>query len=240
MLSGFLFIASMMSLFLNTNLSITMILFALFNLTLSLETREVRKRRDAYTIKENLETDEEETGTKPAQIGFTTRKSLPIRMGPYTQQEERYHYSQDQGRYVKSYYLRQGERKRRPRPYKILYTEEARNVQTSGNRPYLHVTVPGGYKLKYLYDTGASCCCISPTLLKHISSEVGVKCKNASFNICGVVAGDADRCLQLGFVDLRFDNGLLLKEVPWFMNAVLILFLEIMSVRDINGPCSGK
>jgi len=51
MLSGFLFIASMMSLFLNTNLSITMILFALFNLTLSLETREVRKHRDAYTIK---------------------------------------------------------------------------------------------------------------------------------------------------------------------------------------------
>jgi hypothetical protein len=76
--------------------------------------------------------------------------------------------------------------------------------------------------------------------LKHISSEKGVVCKNASFNICGVVAGDADRCLQLGFVDLRFDNGLLLKEVPWFMNAVLILFLEIMSVRDINGPCSGK
>ena len=51
MLSGFLFIASMMSLFLNTNLSITMILFALFNLTLSLETREIRKHRDAYTIK---------------------------------------------------------------------------------------------------------------------------------------------------------------------------------------------
>ncbi len=51
MLSGFLFIASMMSLLLNTNLSITMILFALFNLTLSLETREVRKHRDAYTIK---------------------------------------------------------------------------------------------------------------------------------------------------------------------------------------------
>jgi hypothetical protein len=52
-----------------------MILLALFNLTLSLETREVRKHRDAYIIKENLETDTEETGTKPAQIGFTTRKS---------------------------------------------------------------------------------------------------------------------------------------------------------------------
>ena len=62
-----------------------MILFALFNLTLSLESREVRKHRDAYRIKENLETDKEETGTKPAQIGFTTRKSLPVRMAPYTQ-----------------------------------------------------------------------------------------------------------------------------------------------------------
>ena len=65
-------------------------------------------------------------------------------------------------------------------------------------------------------------------------------CKNASFNICSVVAEDPDRCLQLAFVDLRFDNKLLLKEVPWFMNVVLILFLEMMSVRDINGPCSGK
>ncbi len=87
MLSGFLFIASMMGLFLNTHLSITMILFVLFDLTLSLETREVRKHRDAYTIKENLETNEEETGTKPAQIGFTTKKIPPCLYGPYTQQE---------------------------------------------------------------------------------------------------------------------------------------------------------
>jgi len=90
-------------------------------------------------------------------------------------------------------------------------------VQTSGDRPFLYVTVPGGYRLKSLYDTGASCCCISPTLLKHISSEKGVVCKNASFNICGVVAGDPDRCLQLAFVDLRFDNRLLLKEVPFLV-----------------------
>jgi len=167
MLSGFLFIASMMSLFLNSHLSITMILFALFNLILSLETRKVKEHRNAYTIKENLETDEDETGTRPSQIGFTTRKSLPIRMAPYTQQEERHPYSQDEGRYVNSYYPRQGERKRRTRPNRILYTEEARELKTSGNRPYLHVTVPGGYRLKSLYDTGASCCCISPTLETH-------------------------------------------------------------------------
>jgi hypothetical protein len=30
------------------------------------------------------------------------------------------------------------------------------------------------------------------------------------------------------------------KFLFWFMNAVTILFSEIMSVRDINGPCSGK
>jgi hypothetical protein len=114
-------------------------------------------------------------------------------------------------------------------------------VKTSGNRPYLHVIVPGGYKLKSLYDMGASCCCISPTLLKHISSEKEVKCKNASFNICGIVAGDPDRCLELAFVNLWFDNGLLLKEfLFWFMKVVTILFLEIMSVRDITAPCSGK
>ena len=53
--------------------------------------------------------------------------------------------------------------------------------------------------------------------MKHISSEAGVKCKNASFNICGVVAGDPARCLQLAFVDLWFDNGLLLKEVPFLV-----------------------
>jgi len=162
MLSGFLFIASMMSLFLNTHLSITMILFVLFNLTLSLETREVKKHRDAYTIKENLETDKEETGTKPAQIGFTTRKSLPVRMAPYTQQEKRHPYSQDQGRYVNSYYPRQGERKRRPTPTKILYTEEASDVKTSGNRPYLQATVPGGYRLKSLYDTGLAVVAFHP------------------------------------------------------------------------------
>jgi hypothetical protein len=64
---------------------------------------------------------------------------------------------------------------------------------------------------------GASCCCISPTLLKHISSEKGVICKNASFNICSVVAGDSERCLQLAFVDLKFNNKLLLKEVPFLV-----------------------
>ncbi len=77
-------------------------------------------------------------------------------MAPYNQQEERYPYGQDQGQYVNSYYPRQGERKRRPRPTKILYTEEARDVKTSGNRPYLHVTVPGGYRLKSLYDPGVA------------------------------------------------------------------------------------
>jgi hypothetical protein len=30
------------------------------------------------------------------------------------------------------------------------------------------------------------------------------------------------------------------KFLFWFMSVVTILFLEIMSVRDINGPCSGK
>jgi hypothetical protein len=193
-----------------------MTLFTLFNLTLSLEDKKVKGSRNVDTIKENLETDEEETGIMPIQKRLTTRKSLPIRMAPYTQQDERQPCSQDQGRYVHSYYPRQGERKRRSRPNKnrILYTEEVRDVQTSGNRPYLYVTVPGGYRLKSLYDTGASSCCISPTLSKHISSEKGVVCKNASFNICGVVAGDPDRCLQLAFVDLRFVNKLLLKEVP--------------------------
>ena len=173
MLSGFLFISSTMSLFLNTHLSITMTLFTLFNLTLSLEDKKVKGSRNVDTIKENLETDEEETGIMPIQKRLNTRKSLPIRMAPYTQQEERQPYSQDQGRYVYSYYLRQGERKRRSRPNRnrILYTEEARDVQTSGKRPYLYVTVTGGYRLRSLSDTGASCCCNSPTLLKHISSE---------------------------------------------------------------------
>jgi hypothetical protein len=129
MLTGFLFIASMMSLFLNTHLSITMILFTLFNLTLGLETREVKEHRKAYKIKENLETDKEETGIKPAQKRFTARQSLPIRMAPYTQQEERRSYSQDQGQYVNLYYPRQGERKRRSRPNRILYMEEARDVK---------------------------------------------------------------------------------------------------------------
>ena len=218
MVSGFLFIASTMSLFLNTHMSITMTLFTLFNLTLGLEDRNVKGCRNADMIKENLKTDED-TNSKPPQKRITIRKSLPIRMAPYTRLEERQPYSQSQGRYVNSYHPRQGERKRRPRPNKnqILYTEEARDVQTSGDRPFLYVTVPGGYRLKSLYDTGASCCCISPTLLKHISSEKGVVCKNASFNICGVVAGDPDRCLQLAFVDLRFDNELLLKEVPFLV-----------------------
>jgi len=30
------------------------------------------------------------------------------------------------------------------------------------------------------------------------------------------------------------------KFLFWFINAVKILFSEIMSVRDINGSCSGK
>jgi hypothetical protein len=50
MLSGFLFIASTMSLFLNTYLSITMTLWTLFNLTLSLENTKVKGHRNADTI----------------------------------------------------------------------------------------------------------------------------------------------------------------------------------------------
>ncbi len=67
MVSGFLFIASTMSLFLNTHLSITMTLFTLFNLTLSLEDKNVKRSKNADTIKENLETDEENTNSKPLQ-----------------------------------------------------------------------------------------------------------------------------------------------------------------------------
>jgi hypothetical protein len=83
-------------------------------------------------------------------------------MAPYNQQEEIRPYSQGQGQYVNSDYPRQGERKRRLRPNSILYTEEARKVKTSGNRPYLHVTVPGGYILKSLYDTGLVVVVIHP------------------------------------------------------------------------------
>jgi len=103
----------------------------------------VRGYRNADTIKENLKTDED-TNSKPPQKRITIRKSLPIRMAPYTRLEERQPYSQSQGRYVNSYHPGQGERKRRPRPNKnqILYTEEARDVQTSGDRPFLYVTVP--------------------------------------------------------------------------------------------------
>jgi hypothetical protein len=139
MLSGFLFIASIMSLFLNTHLGITMTLFTLFSLTLSLDVKKAERSRNVDMIKEYLETDEEGTSSKPQHKGLTTRKSLPICMAPSTQQEERQPYSQDQGQYDHSYYPRQGERKRRPRPNKkqILYTEEARDVQTSGDRPYL-------------------------------------------------------------------------------------------------------
>ncbi len=77
--------------------------------------------------------------------------------------------------------------------------------------------------------------------MRHISSEAGVICKNASFNICGVVAGDPDRCLQMAFVDLQFDNVLPLKEVPFLVyECGYNIFLEIMSVKNIHGPCSGK
>ena len=83
------------------------------------------------------------TGIKPVQKRLTTRRSLPICMAPYTQQEEKQPYSQDQGQYDHSYYPRQGERKGRPRPNKnqILYTEDVRDAQTSGDRPYLYVLI---------------------------------------------------------------------------------------------------
>jgi hypothetical protein len=51
-----------------------------------------------------------------------------------------------------------------------------------------------------------------PLLWKLFFSEEGV---NASFNMCGIVDGDPERCLKLAFIDLRFDNGLLLKEVTF-------------------------
>ncbi len=54
----------MMSLFLNTHLNITMVLFTLFILTLNLEAK-IKEHRNANTIKEILETDEEKSGAKP-------------------------------------------------------------------------------------------------------------------------------------------------------------------------------
>jgi hypothetical protein len=53
--------------------------------------------------------------------------------------------------------------------------------------------------------------------VESISSEEGVKCKYASCNICGIVAEDPDRCLKGDVIDLQFDNGLLLKEVPFLV-----------------------
>ncbi len=86
-----------------------MTLFTLFNLTLGLEDKNVRGYRNADTIKENLKTDED-TNSKPLQKRITIRKSLPIRMAPYTRLEERQPYSQSQGRYVNSYHPGQGEK----------------------------------------------------------------------------------------------------------------------------------
>ena len=73
-----------MSLFFNTQQSIPIILFALFNLTLSLEIRKVKKHSFIDVNKENLETDDDKIGTKSTQVGFTTKNTLPIRKAPYT------------------------------------------------------------------------------------------------------------------------------------------------------------
>ena len=109
-----------------------MFLFALFNLTLRFGRREVGKQGKVFKNKENLETDEDEESIKPKHIRFDVKKTLPIRMVPYTQHSVRSHYSQNQWRYEDSYHLRQGGRVRSLRPVEGGFTDDSRHIKDTG------------------------------------------------------------------------------------------------------------
>lgn len=132
LISGFLFAALVVSLFFNAHSGLTMFLFALFNLTLRFGRREVGKQGKVFKNKENLETDEDEESIKPKHIRFDVKKTLPIRMVPYTQHSVRSHYSQNQWRYEDSYHLRQGGRVRSLRPVEGGFTDDSRHIKDTG------------------------------------------------------------------------------------------------------------
>ena len=54
---------------------------------------------------------------------------------------------------------------------KNIHISEARVVKVIDERPYIFVTLPNGDKKLALYDTGAICCCVKPSVFEQLQQN---------------------------------------------------------------------
>jgi hypothetical protein len=52
-----------------------------------------------------------------------------------------------------------------------IHISEARVVKIINERPYIYVTLPNADKKLAFYDTGASCCCVKPSVFEQLQQN---------------------------------------------------------------------
>ena len=95
---------------------------------------------------------------------------------------------------------------------------EAKVVGLLDQRPYIKITLPDNRTYNALFDTGSSCCCISPVLLKELQKTCYVPIGDSNFVLQGVVPDSSSNITQTAFIDIALENGHIVHQVPFMVH----------------------
>jgi len=100
---------------------------------------------------------------------------------------------------------------------KNIHISEARVVKVIDERPYIYVTLPNGDKKLALYDTGAICCCVKPSVFEQLQQNSLISWEPANFNVSGIVPGATEQTNKIAYIDIQLETGYTLKNIPFIV-----------------------
>ena len=95
---------------------------------------------------------------------------------------------------------------------------DTRAIRVVEERPHLLVTLGDGKQRMALFDTGATSCCIHPKILEELEEMVvPLRIENRKMSIEGVIEGSRSPTTKVAYLDLLFEDGVKVKEVPFIV-----------------------
>jgi hypothetical protein len=77
--------------------------------------------------------------------------------------------------------------------------------------------LPNGDKKLALYDTGASCCCVKPSVFEQLQQNSLISWEHANFNLSGIVPGAMEQANKIAYIDIQLETGYTLKSIPFIV-----------------------
>jgi len=77
--------------------------------------------------------------------------------------------------------------------------------------------LPNADKKLAFYDTGASCCCVKPSVFEQLQQNSLISWEPANFNVSGIVPGATEQANKIAYIDIQLETGYTLKNIPFIV-----------------------